>query len=161
MIRSLSLKLAMLTITRGLVFGVRWQPGEPQQHAIDPMDTPSVPRAPSLADTLTQTTLARPSTNGPVTVTSGVSNHGGVAGHTVSPLVDLNRTTVKELESLPGFGAVLAQRGINHRTSMGRFLAVEDLREVKGSEAKKFEPIASVVLVAKGEPQGRTEKRTV
>ncbi|MBM4127516.1 MAG: helix-hairpin-helix domain-containing protein [Nitrospira sp.] len=160
MIRSLSLKLAMLAMTIGLVFWVRGQPGERQQHAIDPMDTPSVPMAPSIAETPTQTTLARPSTNGPVPVASGVSNHAGVAGHTVSTLVDLNRATVKELESLPGIGAVLAQRVIDHRTTMGRFLAVEDLREVKGIGSKKFEQIKSLVIVAKGEPKGRLEKRT-
>ena len=66
-----------------------------------------------------------------------------------------SRATLDELESLPGIGAVLAQRVIDHRRSVGRFQAVESLREVKGIGATKFEQIKFLVTVARG----KTEKQ--
>lgn len=159
MIRSLSLKLALLALTMGVVFWLRWQPAGLQPHDIESNETPSVTMTPSVADTPSQTTPVRPSAGNPRAESSGGSNPVGVAGHAVVTLVDLNRATANELESLPGIGAVLAQRVIEHRTSVGRFLTVEDLREVKGIGAKKFEQIKSLVTVAKEEPKGKAEKR--
>ena len=63
-------------------------------------------------------------------------------------LLDLNQASAGELEALPGIGAVLAQRVIAFRTSTGGFRAVEDLREVKGIGAKKFNRIKSLVTVS-------------
>ena len=46
--------------------------------------------------------------------------------------LDINRATREELEALPGIGAVLANRIIERRESVGLFTAVEDLREIEG-----------------------------
>ncbi|GKS64777.1 hypothetical protein YTPLAS72_20810 [Nitrospira sp.] len=73
-------------------------------------------------------------------------------------LVDLNQASVGKLEALPGIGAVLAQRVIALRTSTGGFRAVEDLREVKGIGAKKFNRIKSLVKVSRSGPQGTKQR---
>lgn len=160
MIRSLSLKLAMLTITMGVVFWIRWQPVEPQQHHSESRSNSFLTMTSSIAEAQSQTIPVSQSTGAPIAVTPGVSNSVDVAGHAVPRLVDLNSATVSELESLPGIGVVLAQRVVAHRTSVGRFQAVEDLREVKGIGAKKFDQIKSLVMVARGVQKGKTEKRT-
>lgn len=160
MIRSLSIKLAMLAITIGVIFWIKWQPAELQEKDSISIDTSSTTVASQPVEAPAQTTPARRPIGGPITVISGEPRPVSLAGHATPRLVDLNRATVDELESLPGIGTVLARRVIAYRQSAGRFLAVEDLREVKGIGAKKFEQIKSLVTVARGEPKGKTEKRT-
>lgn len=160
MIRSLSIKLALLALTMGVVFWIRWQPVELQQRDAESIDTASVAQTSSIVEIPTPTTQTRQSDRGPGAVASGASTHVGLGSHAGVTLVDLNSATVNELESLPGIGAVLAQRVIDHRKSVGRFLAVEDLREVKGIGSKKLEQIRSLVTVVGGEPDGKAEKRT-
>ena len=46
--------------------------------------------------------------------------------------LDLNVATAVDLEALPGIGAVLAERIISYRTSLGGFRQVDQLREVYG-----------------------------
>ena len=158
MIRSLSLKLAMLAITMGVVFWIRWQPTELQSNNPESADSPVLNLASSIVGTSSQPSPVHQA-DSPIAVTPGVSNHVGGVGYAVPRLVDLNSATVNELESLPGIGAVLAQRVIAHRTSVGRFQAIEDLREVKGIGTKKFDQIKSLVTVARGVQKGKTEKR--
>ena len=67
--------------------------------------------------------------------------------HDSSRKVDLNHATAADLEALPGIGPKLAQRVIEHRTSNGPFMKVEDLRRVKGIGHKKFDRLRSHVLV--------------
>jgi len=51
--------------------------------------------------------------------------------------VDVNRSTVSQLESLPGVGPVLAERIITYRDQNGPFTEIEDLLDVPGiGEAK-------------------------
>lgn len=69
--------------------------------------------------------------------------------------VDLNQATVSDLEALPGIGPKLAQRVIDHRTALGHFAKVEDLRQVKGIGRKKFDRLRSHVLVTNTRPISR------
>lgn len=73
-------------------------------------------------------------------------------------LLDLNRASAEDLETLPGIGAVLAQRVIAFRISAGGFRAVEDLREVKGIGAKKFDRIKSLVTVSTAGSHGPKQR---
>lgn len=159
MIRSLGFKLAMLAVTMGVVFWIGWQPGEPQQVHSELSETVVVTTASSMAETPSPTSPARQAVGNPIADRSGASNPAGMGGLEIPRLVDLNSATANELESLPGIGAVLAQRVIDHRQSVGRFLAVEDLREVKGIGVKKFEQVKSLVTVAKGAQKGKMEKQ--
>jgi competence ComEA-like helix-hairpin-helix protein len=51
--------------------------------------------------------------------------------------IDLNVANIKELQELPGVGAVTAQRIIDLRQKSGRFHRVEDLLAVRGISQKK------------------------
>ena len=159
MIRSLGLKLAMLAITMGVVFWIRWQPTELQRNDSELTSAQSGTMDSPIVDARPRGTLAIQTAVGPNAATPEASNHIGVAGKAGPRLVDLNSATIDELESLPGIGAVLAQRVIAYRQSVGRFLAVEDLREVKGIGSKTFDRIKPLVTVAKGEQKSRAEKR--
>jgi len=74
------------------------------------------------------------------------------------PLLDLNQASAGEIEALPGIGAVLAQRVIAFRVSAGGFRTIEDLREVKGIGAKKFERIKPLVTVSASRSHGATQR---
>jgi len=74
-------------------------------------------------------------------------------------VLDLNRASAADLASLPGVGAVLAQRVIAFRQSVGGFQTIEELREVKGIGAKKFDQIKPLVTVAARGSKGEADKQ--
>jgi competence protein ComEA len=62
-------------------------------------------------------------------------------------VVDLNTASTEQLEELPGVGPVLAQRILDWRTEHGRFSSVDDLQEVNGIGARRFEDLKDRVRV--------------
>lgn len=147
MIKSLLLKLGMLSMTIGVVLWARWAPQPPVQ---------GIPSA-----TERQVVASRTTELGErESLSAGSFNRGlqspdiNAVARTEPPKtsihsrLDLNRATAGELESLPGIGTVLAQRVIAFRESVGRFQKIEDLRGVKGIGAKKFERLKSFVMVS-------------
>lgn len=68
----------------------------------------------------------------------------GSVGDSGGP-ISLNTSTAKELEALPGVGAVLADRIVAHRTANGRFNTVEDLLDVPGIGEAKLAAIRDLV----------------
>ena len=52
--------------------------------------------------------------------------------------VDLNTSTAKELQQLPGIGKGLAKRIVDYRTTNGPFKNVEELIQVRGIGKKTF-----------------------
>lgn len=64
--------------------------------------------------------------SGPGTGTAGTSSRA------TSGLLNLNRASASELESLPGVGPVLAERIVAERRRQGGFRTVDDLIAVKG-----------------------------
>jgi competence protein ComEA len=147
MIKSLLLKLGMLSLTIGVVFWARWAPQPPVQ------DIPSGTEKQVVASQATELEEQDRRTAG----SSGRKVQGLNIDAVAQPepstppshsRLDLNRASAGELESLPGIGAVLAQRVIAFRESVGRFQKIEDLREVKGIGTKKFERLKSFVMVS-------------
>jgi competence protein ComEA len=61
--------------------------------------------------------------------------------------LDLNAATADQLDALPGIGPVLAERIVDWRTQHGRFATVDQLREVGGIGAKKFESLKALLTV--------------
>jgi competence protein ComEA len=68
--------------------------------------------------------------------------------------VNLNTATKDELVALPGIGPAKAQAIIDYRTQHGGFRQVEELKDVKGIGAKRFEKLKPelVVTPAAGHP---------
>ena len=61
--------------------------------------------------------------------------------------IDLNVANVKELQELPGVGAVTAQRIIDMRQKSGRFKRVEDLLAIRGISQKKLDAMRPYVTL--------------
>lgn len=82
----------------------------------------------------------------------GVAPVGGAAG-AVPPasgsaaLVNLNTSTLDQLDALPGVGPVTARKILDWRTDHGRFSTVDELLEVDGIGAKTFAEIAPHVTL--------------
>jgi len=146
MIGSLLFKLGMLFVAMGVSFWLVWhaQPPSPTTGAIDEKPAEVVPISPV-----------------PHEQTPKVETIGEKA-RTIQPdrrLLDLNRASAGELESLPGIGAVMAQRVIAFRESTGGFRTVEELREVKGIGPKKFDRLKSFVTVSTAKSKQVMEQR--
>lgn len=61
--------------------------------------------------------------------------------------VNINHATREELERLPGIGAGLAGRIIEHRARHGAFRRVEHLLAVRGISESRFEELRASVTV--------------
>jgi len=81
---------------------------------------------------------------------------GGVVGGADKPadgaasaptVVDINTATPTELETLPGVGAVTAQRIVDWRTQHGRFTSVTQLQQVSGIGPAKYAALSGRVKV--------------
>ena len=69
------------------------------------------------------------------------------AADTADDRLDLNTASAEELQTLPGIGAVIAQRIVDYRALCGRFLDPEQLLEVDGIGEAKYEKIRDLVTV--------------
>lgn len=61
--------------------------------------------------------------------------------------LNLNTATKDELVALPGIGPAKAQAIIDHRNAHGPFKSVEELKDVKGIGAKRFEKLKGELTV--------------
>lgn len=68
------------------------------------------------------------------------------ASMNVRPL-DINRASAAELETLPGIGAVLAQRIVDDREANGPFESIEQLTRVRGIGSSLLERLRPYVAV--------------
>lgn len=63
------------------------------------------------------------------------------------PLIDLNRCSANELESLPGIGPVLSVRIIRYRSLLGGFVITDQLSEVYGLDSSVVTLIAPMLTL--------------
>jgi len=59
--------------------------------------------------------------------------------------LDINTASEQDLQSLPGIGAVLAQRIVAYRQAKGGFSVVEELMNVEGIGEKRMEEILNYI----------------
>ena len=62
--------------------------------------------------------------------------------------LNLNTATKEELIALPGIGPAKAQAILDYRNAHGGFKSVEELKDVKGIGAKRFEKLKGELTVA-------------
>jgi len=62
-------------------------------------------------------------------------------------MVNINKATQTELETLPGIGPAMALRIIEHREENGNFENIEEIKNVKGIGDAKFENIKNNICV--------------
>jgi len=79
----------------------------------------------------------------PLTGSAGASNSSGVSGG----LIDINRATVAELETLPGIGPTLAAAIVSERDKRGGFDRIEDLQAVRGIGEARYAELRDLVIV--------------
>lgn len=70
-----------------------------------------------------------------------------VSKTTHSGLVNINRATANEFDSLDGIGPVIAARIVAYRNSNGPFTTIEDLQKVSGIGVAKFAQIKTKIRV--------------
>ena len=158
MIKSLLLKLGMLSMTIGVVIWVRWAPQPPVQGIPSATEKQVIASRSTELEERESRSAGSSSRNvhGPNIKAAAQTEPSKTAIHS---RLDLNRASARELELLPGIGAVMAQRVIAFRKSVGRFQRIEDLREVKGIGAKTYDRLKSLVTVSTGDSRRETEQR--
>ena len=82
-------------------------------------------------------------------VDSTVINSSGqrVSKKVSSGPININRATLRQLDTLDGIGPVIAGRIIEYRKKNGSFLTIDDLQKVSGIGAAKFAQIKSKVRI--------------
>jgi competence protein ComEA len=83
----------------------------------------------------------------PAGVTGSGAAGSGTGAQAASGPINLNTATQAELEALPGIGPTLAKAILDERQHRGGFRSVNELREVRGIGAKRFEDLKSQVMV--------------
>ena len=61
--------------------------------------------------------------------------------------INLNTATKDELVALPGIGPAKAQAILDYRSTHGSFKSIEEVKDVKGIGAKRFEKIKGELTV--------------
>ena len=61
--------------------------------------------------------------------------------------INLNTATKEELVALPGIGPAKAQAILDYRSSHGQFKSIEEVKDVKGIGAKRFEKLKGELTV--------------
>ena len=72
---------------------------------------------------------------------------GPATGSGAAAPIDLNAAAAGELDQLPGIGPVLAERIVGWRTEHGRFVSVDQLRQVSGIGESKYQQLKARVRV--------------
>ncbi len=68
-------------------------------------------------------------------------------GETAGDLIDLNRASKSDLETLPGVGPSTAQKILDYREDNGPFAIIEDVMNVSGIGPAKFEKMANFITI--------------
>lgn len=155
--QSLLLKLAMLTAAISMIVWIGWEAPRTMPNEVE-----AEPVSVDTGLTANEDKKATSSDTGRLVAKEPtVQVRKSAVGAARVGLLDLNRATAEDLQALPGIGPVLAQRVIEYRRSAGGFRDVEELRQVKGIGAKKFDLVRTLVSVAAPAASGKTENQAL
>lgn len=84
---------------------------------------------------------------GPTPLASGASTVTSQGNHARGSRININVASVPELESLPGIGAVYAQRIVAYRQESGPFRQTADIMNVKGIGPACYERIKERITI--------------
>lgn len=73
-----------------------------------------------------------------------------VSAFVISYPLDLNTSSVEELETLPAIGSILAQRIVSYREMMGGFSSLQELLQVNGIGMGIYEQISPYLFIKGG-----------
>lgn len=153
---SLLLKLGMFAVTMGVVFWIGWtlpasfdREHDLAAHSLEGLQ----------AELDSDSSRAEAVGSSSVDLHTDSSSSAAVPKRSRTGLLDLNRATEQDLDTLPGIGPQLAERIMEYRRSVGAFHSSEELRAVKGIGKKKFERIRSLVTVTPGAGLSDERKR--
>ncbi len=79
-----------------------------------------------------------------------LEDNEGPQAHGRPRKVDINGATVRELESLPGIGVVLAARIVAEREANGPFDSLEDLKRVQGIGEERLKRLSAYLVLGAG-----------
>lgn len=65
----------------------------------------------------------------------------------VTGKININTASIEDLDTLPGIGEKTAQKIIDYRTTKGRFLKPEDIKNVSGIGDAKYEAIKDLIEI--------------
>lgn len=94
-----------------------------------------------IGDTTTQEYITADSGNNVITGGNDMKKE------TKSELVNINKATQTELETLPGIGPSTALKIISYRNENGSFSSIEDIKNVNGIGDSKYESIRELICV--------------
>jgi competence protein ComEA len=142
--QSLLLKLGMFAATVGVVFWIGWTlpTSSDREH-----DLPAKSFAGSKTEIVSGSGVVTTASLSPVSPLAGQRSTTASAKRSHQGLLDLNRATEQDFDTLPGVGPKLAERIMEYRQSVGVFHSLDELRAVKGIGKMKFERIRSLVTV--------------
>jgi competence protein ComEA len=166
-LKSLGINLVMLAVASGFLFWVLQegpdsppeQPGTARQGQGQGMTSPVLQTPLASSDQsesegespggerLAPNQAPAPALSSPAT-RAGSAKPAALARRPVTFPLDLNTAKLEDFIELPGIGEKLAQRLVDYRQSHGGFRSVEDLREVRGIGAKRFERLRPLVVTA-------------
>ena len=97
-----------------------------------------------------------------VALALALTHSGGLAAAAAKPApsgkVNINSASVEQLSALPGVGAKLAARIVEHRQKSGAFKSVQELMNVRGIGEKNFEKLQPYLTTGEGAKAGDTAK---
>ncbi len=64
-----------------------------------------------------------------------------------SNLININKATIQELDTLPGIGEATANKIINYRDENGEFKSIDEIKNVNGIGDKKYEELKSLISI--------------
>ena len=77
-------------------------------------------------------------------ISDGEENSEDFLSHD-SNLININRATTEELETIPGIGAAKAKAIINYRENNGNFKTIDEVQNVDGIGSKLYEEIKAYI----------------